>query len=376
MLRQKHLPFIDALRGLAVLGVFAVHAGQQVKGLPHPIETLIEQGARGVQLFFVISAFTLFLSLSKRSYVEKNPVLNFFIRRFFRIAPMFYCAMLYYLLKDGLGPRYWLGDASSITFSNILASISFTNAWYPYYFNSVVPGGWSVAVEMFFYLLVPFLFHKVKSLKSAILLSVITLLLSKFLNLILAKIALISSPRLWSDFLALWFPVEFPVFCLGFVLFFLILKLEKSEADSIKILTKQLSIETTGRVLTAISILLAVILAFHCPIVPVQFAYGFCFTMLAFSLALHPTKFIVNQFFQYLGKISYSAYLVHFSLLPIAKELNDSLDLVPIVKFIIVFFFVIIGTMALSTLTYKLIETNGILLGRYLISRLELTKLR
>jgi len=91
---MNRLPFIDALRGLAIFGVFIVHSSQSIDGLPRWLSSLASQGARGVQLFFVISAFTLFLSLSTRRKNEKRPTLNFFIRRFFRIAPLFYAALL------------------------------------------------------------------------------------------------------------------------------------------------------------------------------------------------------------------------------------------------------------------------------------------
>ena len=50
--------------------------------------------ARGVELFFVVSALTLCLSSAARSNREALPTLNFYIRRFFRIAPMFYIAIM------------------------------------------------------------------------------------------------------------------------------------------------------------------------------------------------------------------------------------------------------------------------------------------
>jgi peptidoglycan/LPS O-acetylase OafA/YrhL len=48
-------------------------------------------GARGVQLFYMVSAFTL-LSVSRQPFNARS----FFIRRFFRIAPAFYIAMIAY----------------------------------------------------------------------------------------------------------------------------------------------------------------------------------------------------------------------------------------------------------------------------------------
>ena len=62
----RHLDYIDALRGYAILGVVAVHASIAVPDLEWPLRFLAEQGARGVQLFFVVSALTLMLSWHAR----------------------------------------------------------------------------------------------------------------------------------------------------------------------------------------------------------------------------------------------------------------------------------------------------------------------
>src|SRR5688500_15882045 len=112
----KKLDYIDALRGLAILAVVMVHASQYGSFDVHPIlARIISEGGRGVQLFFLVSAFTLFLSYKNRSPLESHPTRNFFIRRFFRIAPMYYLGIVYYLIQNGTGPNYWLGDANHIS---------------------------------------------------------------------------------------------------------------------------------------------------------------------------------------------------------------------------------------------------------------------
>lgn len=45
--------YIDALRGLAMLGVIAVHATIGAQGLPTTVAAIVAQGRHGVQLFFV-----------------------------------------------------------------------------------------------------------------------------------------------------------------------------------------------------------------------------------------------------------------------------------------------------------------------------------
>lgn len=73
--------YIDALRGIAVLAVIMVHCGKYgLNHYPDLFYSIINTGGRGVQLFFVASAFTLFFSLNNaKSTINQN--YNFFIRR-------------------------------------------------------------------------------------------------------------------------------------------------------------------------------------------------------------------------------------------------------------------------------------------------------
>jgi len=81
--------FIDALRGFAILGVVLVHSTILMQPSSNLLRLVAENGARGVQLFFLVSALTLFLSMEARRRGEIAPLRNYCIRRFFRIAPLF-----------------------------------------------------------------------------------------------------------------------------------------------------------------------------------------------------------------------------------------------------------------------------------------------
>lgn len=92
----KKFEYIDSLRGIATLGVIAVHASQQVLPKSHTIHWLMEMGASGVQLFYIASAITLCMSLEAGTQWETHPIRNFYIRRFFRIAPLFWLTVIFY----------------------------------------------------------------------------------------------------------------------------------------------------------------------------------------------------------------------------------------------------------------------------------------
>ena len=168
--------YIDALRGYAILAVLLVHSTQQVAPINLAFQRLASHGGRGVQLFYIASALTLCLSWQFRASLEAFPVRNFFIRRFFRIAPMFYVAMAFYLCLYGFSPRYWAPNGLEWWYLPLTAL--FLNGYHPETLTSVVPGGWSVAVEMNFYLLLPFLLLRLKTMKSLLAFLLLSLLLN------------------------------------------------------------------------------------------------------------------------------------------------------------------------------------------------------
>ena len=59
-------PYLDALKGLAIMAVVAAHCHPHVPDLPRWFKTIVYQGGMGVQLFFVVSALSLFLSADIR----------------------------------------------------------------------------------------------------------------------------------------------------------------------------------------------------------------------------------------------------------------------------------------------------------------------
>lgn len=153
----NHYRYIDALRGFAFLCVLTLHASQQVPNLP--FSSLPVLGEYGVQLFFVLSAVTLLRSVSLRSFKERFPTRNFFIRRFFRIAPLFWFGIVFYGLLDGCRPRYAAPEGLGV--SHFISTALFFHGWSLTTINSLVPGGWSIAVGMTFYLCLPYLAHRI-----------------------------------------------------------------------------------------------------------------------------------------------------------------------------------------------------------------------
>ena len=357
------LKYVDVLRGLAVLGVLIVHCEQYGNNgyFPTKISSLIESGAMGVQLFYIASAFTLFLSMNRRFYSEQSPIKNFFIRSsFFRIAPMYYIGICYYLLQDGFGGRFWLGDATNITIGNILSNIFFLHGFNPYWINSLVPGGWSIAIEMLFYCLVPLLFIKIKDTQQAFGFLMITLVIRFILSYFLNKIHIISSDMLWSNYLCFYLPNQLPIFALG-ILFYFILK------DNYK-----LSISPNLIILISL-VFVGQLIGIH--LLSLHILFGIAFVILGIALSKSESKFLINPILIYIGKISFSMYLVHFAVLHWLTKFHFvdfvvvSNSYTGIINYGIRLLILIVLSTIISTLFYRLVELPMQNIGRKIINR-------
>jgi peptidoglycan/LPS O-acetylase OafA/YrhL len=105
VLSPTRLRTFDFLRGLAIFGVIIVHTAASFPSQIIAIDVLAGLGRFGVQLFFFISALTMCYMWKLREG-EINPVKNFYIRRFFRIAPLFWIAIPVYLIINGYEKSY------------------------------------------------------------------------------------------------------------------------------------------------------------------------------------------------------------------------------------------------------------------------------
>jgi peptidoglycan/LPS O-acetylase OafA/YrhL len=371
LLRQEgHLEFVDALRGLALLGVVVVHTSQRVAGLSPRMAEIAGYGAFGVHLFFVTSAFTLFLTLHRRSRSEAHPTLNYFLRRFFRIAPPFWLAILFYLKWNGMGPQYWA--PRGITVSAILATAAFVHGWHPAVINSVVPGGWSIAVEMNFYLIVPFLFARLTNLRRCLWFFIACVVGQWAINEAMRPVfvaMLAPDERYLADLMhVLWLPTQLPVFAAGFALYYVLAPSLGKPVPQSEGATRAPEPSAALIIATAAAVLAQLRLA-----PPSTFA-GSIFAILAAGLALRPASLLVNAVTRYLGDISYSGYLVHFAVLDIAERVIrhfTALPRYPLLYLPVLYMAVIVGTVVVATATTRLIEEPARQLGRLLIARLE-----
>lgn len=170
--RQRgHLPGIHGLRALAALGVMLAHTALVPSphlALPPVLDRVVPLLPMCVTLFFVLSAYSL-LHSHMQSIEQPHWVRSYLVKRLFRIAPLFYSILLLYCLTPAYRPM--------ITFTTVAANIAFIYNFFPSLHGSLVPAGWTIGVEMPFYLLIPLVVMLVRDVRDATYLFVATAVL-------------------------------------------------------------------------------------------------------------------------------------------------------------------------------------------------------
>ena len=145
-----YIASLNGIRALAFLLVFFSHAG---------LRNLVP-GGFGVTVFFVLSGY-LITTLLRLELQETGQIdfKAFYLRRTFRILPLFYIVLACAILLR------WLGSLGGNF--GALSMVSQITHWSNYYLiahgpDSVIAGTivlWSLAVEEHFYLIFPWLYH-------------------------------------------------------------------------------------------------------------------------------------------------------------------------------------------------------------------------
>jgi peptidoglycan/LPS O-acetylase OafA/YrhL len=144
-----HLPELDGLRGLAVLGVFFFHARLRLAGswLDRPTQC----GWSGVSLFFVLSGFLITSILLTARQQPRHYFRNFYARRALRVWPVYFLLIAVCFC----GPA-WLLGAGLVGLSRgqtLAALLLFVQNILPVKLLGALEPTWSLAIEEQYYLL-------------------------------------------------------------------------------------------------------------------------------------------------------------------------------------------------------------------------------
>jgi peptidoglycan/LPS O-acetylase OafA/YrhL len=349
------LDSLDFLRGVAICGVVAFHVAGLFPADNVVLRAIAAQGFFGVQLFFVVSSLTMCLMWDRRSD-ESHRAAKFYIRRVCRIAPPFWLAMIFYCWFD-FGQSQWAPDGLSLR--HFATSAAFVHTFWPDTINSVVPGGWSIGVEMLFYLFFPLLICW-RCRPELYLLGAFAMYV---FNLVVVRPAYASlldnypHPGLISEFLYFQFFSQAPIFLCGMWLFKFLL----ASNDSY--------LRPAAIGVTWLALALFLKLGFGINSSPFFWlAMGGLLAGSYLAVSLQVSWLPVNR----IGAISYSVYLTHFAVVWGLHRLFKSASIETQGNWTCLFaFFVTLSVcVLLGSLLAATVERWSAAAGKYLVSSL------
>jgi peptidoglycan/LPS O-acetylase OafA/YrhL len=351
---QGRLSGIDALRGIAALGVAWFHLftqnGRELSSasVSHSFAVVSVWGRWGIDLFFVISGFVVAYTMFERRDVSRiSDVWRYFVRRSVRLDPTYWtCLCLAVLLTPAiirlssnqvfeLFPAF--GSSPTQALKNVLYFLPIGGPLH-------LPVAWTLALEVHFYVLFALILVLANGAEirwaipreSIITVAVIMMLLIW----VLSRIGVLPTSDYWLTF-------HLGAFAIGISA----AMVYKSVAHSIALLTLSLTLTIALYISTRESDLAAIFIA------------GFLVIM-----GLTSTISAVSCWrpFVYLGQISYCVYLLHTVIGGLTIELlQTGLSQRPGLHQIA---FVVIGvftTVLVSAVIYLVVERPSIRLSKY-----------
>lgn len=329
---KKRLIELDALRGIAALLVLLYHYFTRYNSLyghDNFLETnYFSYGNQGVQLFFMISGFVIFLTLN---HIKKP--MDFVISRFSRLYPPFWIAiastfLIVYLF--GLPGR-------QVSFLTALKNMIMFHEYFE--IPNVDGVYWTLRVELTFYLwmFIAYLLNALKRIEIFILIFILFNLLINMTNTYI-------HPQL-ENFLLFKY---LPFFGIGICLYKIFYN-EKSK-------------------LTVVTLLIALISTSYLSTPKLSILYVF-FTIIFFLGIKGKILILSNKILIFFGAISYSLYLLHQNIGYVIINEGYNLGLNPFASISIA----IIISIIISYVSYKFVEKPSAKLIKKHYNNLTLT---
>jgi peptidoglycan/LPS O-acetylase OafA/YrhL len=349
-----NLPGLYGLRAVAALMIVFFHLAPNVR-VPDAFSVIKTHFGEGVPLFFVLSGFSLMYSTS--GYVGRDGwVQIYFIKRFFRIAPLFYAMIAFFTVYNIL---VWQLQP---TLAPIIIDALFLHNLVPGYHESLVWAGWTLGVEMLFYALFPILLIVITNFRRGLLLLLLSVLASNAARDLFAL-------KGQGAYASMSLVVNSPYFAAGIGAFFLF---------------KALAAYKWKRFAVGVACTLA-LAAILLPLVfnPAVDAFvhanrldiviwGCLFGLVCVWQSLYPSKILASLPLQFCGERSYSLYLVHavtvFRLTPLYTWVYGAVGN-DVIAFLISVTLGVGAAIFVASLAFRWIEMPGIRWGASIIEK-------
>ncbi|MFT3857444.1 MAG: acyltransferase [Aquabacterium sp.] len=352
---NNQLGFLDGIRGLMALWVLASHIVPRVNG---PTDTFLLKGGIAVDVFMLVSGILMTHNFYRREHKEPlseaQTWKRFYIRRFFRIAPLYYLLLafvlvfadpLHQLVLDTGGSRAGHVEQNDALLINVLTHVTFTFGLFPSWSSSNVLPDWSLSLEMQFYAMFPLMLLLMRA--NLIAFFAVTLVAYHVANTAICVYSALPTGCLFYPQ-----PTVLPLKVASFAAGMLIVQLTQIRPQWQKII-----------IAACFSILVFYLqrLTFTALAIGTAAVYYFNVATLqpspARTLSTLANRILGSAPFKFFGDISYSVYLCHFlvllAILPLARDVGW-LDIAsPWGRFLVACVLITPPTVLLSWLLYK-----------------------
>jgi peptidoglycan/LPS O-acetylase OafA/YrhL len=271
--RKVRLQELDSLRGIACLMVFFFH--HSIRFIPDDKHYIFHFGYLGVQLFFMISGFVIFLTL------ERSNWLDFVVHRFTRLYPAYWICVLITFFVMNLSPF------SIERIPNFMLYFNLTMFQHWFGIRDLDLAYWTLNLELSFYVIMT-----------------IVLLMDRLKNYIAITIAMLLP--MWLKF---FFPEIVPSDLFHWLTF-----LSAAHLFAAGILFYHIYKREGKATITEIALLLCCLLSqvIAKPVFNyIEFIHVVLFFFLFLLLTRNKLHWIKNRVLIFYGQISYILYLIH-----------------------------------------------------------------
>ncbi|RUW34601.1 acyltransferase, partial [Mesorhizobium sp. M1A.F.Ca.IN.020.06.1.1] len=287
---RPRLDGLDSLRGMAAVSVAIFHSVVLLDlSNGRPPEWFMQLHI-AVPLFFTISAFALCAGYSA-SLSSWRGVREFYWRRYFRIAPLFYVMATVWTFYTSSYP----------SIEDVVLNVVFAFNLLPGKDGSLVAAGWSLGVEMLFYVFFPLLLLVLRDVRSGA--------AGLVASTVIAAAAAVLMASVPDRFGWHFFVVQGPYFVGGILLFHIFERVARNTVSE----RRTLALLLMASVMLALSVLAMV--DRHALTFMGWYAreniIGLLLMPLVLAFAVFPFPALVNRATIFIGTVSYGVYLIH-----------------------------------------------------------------